>query len=113
MTSACKVEFAFQSVQQLIVDALNARALTIAPPILTRSFQELGAGLLIFHEAKKLSCVPLPYAYRLFTSIILACEAIYAPFVLAHSTKGIISAFFYTFIGTYLLWFLNAVADSL
>merc|ERR1740121_3577248 len=83
MLSESKVEFAFQAVQQLVVDAINSKVLTISPAILTRSFQELGAGMLIYHEAKKLSCVPLPFAYHFITRVILIAEAVFIPFVLA------------------------------
>lgn len=62
--SGAKVECVFQIVQQLIVDSHKSGVLCIAPPILTRSFQELGGALIAYHEAKKLSFVPLPLAYK-------------------------------------------------
>lgn len=111
--SNCKVEHVFQLILQLVVDAMSGDVLTIAPPILTRSFQEMGSGLVIYHEAKKLSRVPLPYAYRFLTSVILVCQAVFTPFMLVLVTNGTASAFLTTFMGTYLLWFLNGVADSL
>lgn len=113
MISACRVEFVFQCVQQLVVDAMKREVITIAPPILTRSFQELGAGMLIYHEAKKLSCVPLPFAYQFITRVILVCEALFVPFIMATVTAGALSTFTYTFGGTVMLWFLNGVAESL
>lgn len=109
----CKVEHVFQALHQLVVDSMKNEVLNIAPPILTRSFQELGSGLLIYHEAKKLACVPLPFAYRFVTTIIVVSQACYTAFMLAMFTKGSMSAFFYTFVGTFLLWLLNGVADNL
>jgi len=108
-----KVECVFQMIQQVVVDAIDTKVLSIAPPILSRSFQEMGAGLLTYHEAKKLACVPLPKAYLFFTATILTCEALFVPWMLAMYTKGAFSAFFYTFSGVFLLWFLNFVANSL
>jgi len=108
-----KVECVFQMIQQVVVDAIDTKVLSIAPPILSRSFQEMGAGLLTYHEAKKLACVPLPNAYLLFTATILACEALFVPWMLAKYTRGTFSTFFYTFSGVFLLWFLNFVANSL
>lgn len=113
MSSQCRVEFVFQEIQKLVVDGMKANVVTIAAPILTRSFQEMGAGMLIYHEAKKLSCVPLPFAYAFITRVILIAEAAFFPFMLAVHTKGILSTFCFTFGGTVMLWFLNGVAESL
>jgi len=118
-TQACisesqhKVECVFQMIQQVVVDAIDTKVLSIAPPILSRSFQEMGAGLLTYHEAKKLACVPLPKAYLFFTATILSCEALFVPWMIAIYTRGAFSTFFYTFSGVFLLWFLNFVANSL
>lgn len=111
--SKYKVECVFQMIQQVVVDAIETKVLSIAPPILSRSFQEMGAGLLTYHEAKKLACVPLPKAYLLFTATILVCEALFVPWMLALYTRGAFSTFFYTFCGVFLLWFLNFVANAL
>merc|ERR1719330_1314859 len=109
----CKVEYAFQCIQQLVVDAMSSGVITVPAPILTRSFQELGAGMLVFHEAKKLSRVRLPLAYRLIAFFILVLEAVFVPFVMATKTSGLASCFWITSCGTFLLWFLNGVAESL
>jgi len=112
-SSRCKVEYVFQGIHQLVVDGMKENVLNIAPPILARSFQELGQGMLIYHEAKKLACVEIPFAYRFLTRTIIVCEAVFMPFVLAMHTRGHVGAFFYTFAGTFLLWFINGVADKL
>merc|ERR1719330_2338692 len=78
----CKVEYTFQCIQQLVVDAMHRSVISVPAPILTRSFQELGAGMLVYHEAKKLSRVKMPTAYRLITLFILGLEAICVPFML-------------------------------
>lgn len=64
LNSADKIQCVFQVIHNLIVDAHKSGVLSIAPPILARSFQELGAGLLAYNEAKKLSYAPLPLAYK-------------------------------------------------
>lgn len=109
----CKVEYTFQCVQQLVVDSMEKKVLAVPPPILTRSFQELGAGMLIYHEARKLSREPLPQAYRLLTLFILIAEAVWSPFMLAMFTNSGVGSFWSAAGGTFLLWFLNGVAESL
>jgi len=113
LESKNKVEFIFQMVQQLVVDAQKSGVLSIPPPILTRSYQELGSGLVAFHEAKKLACVPIPFAYVLITGAILLTEAVFVPFMTAINTKGVLSSFVFSFGATFLIWFMNGVADAL
>merc|ERR1740123_17591 len=111
--SRCKVEYTFECVQQLVVDMMHNGVLPVPAPILNNSFLELGQTMLLYHEAKKLSHVPFPLAYRQITLLILLAEALFVPFMLAMLTKGVASSFGYTFVATFLLWFLNGVADSL
>lgn len=113
MHANCKVEFVFHCIQQLVIDGMESQVLAVPPPILTRSFQELGAGILNYHEAKKLSHVPLPFPYRFITLTILLGQAMFMPFIMAMYTAGISSSFSITFSGTFMLWFLNGVAESL
>mmetsp|Transcript_75513 Transcript_75513/g.219362 ORF Transcript_75513/g.219362 Transcript_75513/m.219362 type:complete len:521 (+) Transcript_75513:122-1684(+) len=113
LQSTNKVEFIFQMIQQLVVDAQKSGVLSIPPPILTRSYQELGTGLVTFHEAKKLACVPIPFAYVLITGAILITEAFFVPFMIAINTKGVLSSFVFSFGATFLIWFMNGVADAL
>jgi len=80
---------------------------------LSRSFQDMSAGLVTFHEAKKIAEAPLPYAYHLFTNVILWCLAFTVPWMMAHYTRGLLSTFASTFVGVFLMWFLNFVADAL
>lgn len=109
----CKVEYVFQALESLIIDSTKTKVMSIAPPLLSRVFQELGQGMTTYHEAKKFSNVPLPYAYWLITRMILVTEAIFVPFIMATFTKGYVSAAAFTFGGTFLLWFMNGVAETL
>jgi len=111
--STHRVEAIFQAVQSLVVDAHRSGVLSIAPPLLTRSFQELGIALRTFHEAKMIACEPIPYAYRLITSVILVLQAVCVPFMVANFATGLLGAFIFAFLGTFLVWFVNMVADTL
>merc|ERR1719336_2801699 len=51
--------------------------------------------------------------FKNLTRVILVCQAAFTPFMIAASTKGLVSAFFYAFVGTFLLWFLDYVVDLL
>jgi len=112
-SSTHRVEAVFQMIQSLVVDAHRSGVLSIAPPLLTRSFQELGLALSTFHEAKMIACEPFPYAYRLTTFVILFIQLLFVPFMVANFATGWIGSFIFAFLGTFILWFVNMVADSL
>ncbi|CAK0877820.1 unnamed protein product, partial [Prorocentrum cordatum] len=61
--SEAKVELIFQWIQQLIVENISTGVMSIPPPILTRSFQEMASGMVHFHNALKISTVPFPFPY--------------------------------------------------
>ena len=50
-----KPEVVFLWVQSLCVDAIKQGVLDIPAPLLTRSFQDLGTGMLNYHEAITIS----------------------------------------------------------
>ena len=49
--------------QTLMVEHHVNGVLSIPAPILSRSFQELSNGMVAFHDAIKLSCIPFPFPY--------------------------------------------------
>jgi len=102
-----------EMLDNLIVDGMKKNIITMAPPLMGQVFNNLGAGLNLFHEAKKYSEVPLPLPYVVITRCILCAECVFVPFILATLTAGYVSACVFTFGGTFLLWFLNGVAESL
>ena len=64
----------FQCIQHLVANALGKHILVVPPPILSCSFQEMGGGMMIYHEAKKLSHLRLFSGYRLITAVILIVD---------------------------------------
>lgn len=113
MEATDKAEYVMQQIDHLIVDAVHSGVIQIAPPLLTRSFQEMGQALATYHEAKKFSRERLPYAYMIITRCILVTTALFVPFILAENTAGYTSAFLCTFGGTFMMWFMNGVAENL
>merc|ERR1719375_620630 len=61
--SDAKAELIFQWIQQVVVENIKTGILSIPPPILSRSFQEIANGMVHFHEAMKISNVPFPFPY--------------------------------------------------
>merc|ERR1719208_407466 len=76
-----KVELIYQWIQQLIVENIGAGVLSIPPPILSRSFQEIANGMAAFHEAVKISSIPFPFPYAQCCDCLLILHWLVSPFI--------------------------------
>jgi len=95
--STCRVELVYQWIQSLIVDAQFRAILSVPAPILTRSFQELSAGMVCFHDALKVADTPFPFPFQQTCDILLFFYYIIAPFVVSSYCSKWWLAFFFTF----------------
>jgi len=111
--SDAKVELVFQWLQQLIVCNINTGVLSIPPPILSRSFQEIATGMVHFHEAMKISNVLFPFPYAQTCDALLVLHWLIVPFICSQwVTKPWFAALF-CFIQVFTLWTLNLIAVEL
>lgn len=108
-----KVHLIFQWIQELIVKNIGTGVLNIAPPILTRSFQEFARGMSHFHDALMISKVPFPFPYALTCDILLIFHWLLVPFVVSQWCKGIGWASVFSFIQVFTFWSLNMIAIQL
>jgi len=111
--SDAKVELIFQWIQQLIVENIKTGVLSIAPPILTRSFQEIANGMVHFHDALKISNVPFPFPYAQTCDCLLVLHWFIVPFVVSQWCTHAAWAFVFSFIQVFTLWSLNMIAVEL
>mmetsp|Transcript_8581 Transcript_8581/g.19113 ORF Transcript_8581/g.19113 Transcript_8581/m.19113 type:complete len:538 (+) Transcript_8581:77-1690(+) len=96
--STCRVELVYQWIQSLIVDAHHRGTLSVPPPILTRSFQELSGGMVNFHDAMKVADTPFPFPYSQTCDALLFFLYVTAPFVVSSYCSKWWLAFFFTFV---------------
>mmetsp|Transcript_3343 Transcript_3343/g.6101 ORF Transcript_3343/g.6101 Transcript_3343/m.6101 type:complete len:606 (-) Transcript_3343:22-1839(-) len=108
--SDAKVELVFQWIQQLIVENIETGVLSIPPPILSRSFQELAQGMVHFHDAIKISNIPFPFPYAQTCDCLLVLHWIITPFIVATSVSHPAWAGIFSFFSVFILWSLNAIA---
>mmetsp|Transcript_16529 Transcript_16529/g.30561 ORF Transcript_16529/g.30561 Transcript_16529/m.30561 type:complete len:487 (-) Transcript_16529:75-1535(-) len=111
--SDCKVGLVFQWIQQLIVENIGTGVLTIAPPILSRSFQEFATGMVNFHDAVKISIVPFPFPYAQTTEALLLLHWALSPLVICMWVDEWVWAGVFCFIQVFILWSLNAIATEI
>lgn len=110
-TSKAKVELIYQWVQQLIVENIRTNVVNIAPPLLSRVFQELANGMVEFHEAIKISTMPFPFPYAQTCDCLLVMHWIVTPFLSNMTSPWWMSIF--NFLQVFILWSLRTIALEL
>jgi len=111
--SHAKVELIFQWIQQLIVENISTGVLSIPPPILSRSFQEIANGMVAFHDAMKISYIPFPFPYAQTCDFLLLLHWIVGPFVVSQWVTDPFWGFVFSFTQIFILWALNFIAVEL
>jgi len=108
-----KVDLVFQWIQSLMVESIRDEIICVAPPIATRAFQELNAGMIQFHKALKISECPFPFPYTAAAEMVLCMHWIVTPLVVGMWTEYTFPAVFFTFVSVFILWSLNGIATEL
>jgi len=108
-----KVELIFQWIQQLIVETNSRNIFSVAPPILSRAFQELAQGMVKYHDASKIANVPLPFPYMQTMEVLLVFHWIVTPFLTSMWVQSALWAPILTFIQIFFFWSLNSIACEL
>mmetsp|Transcript_92134 Transcript_92134/g.176551 ORF Transcript_92134/g.176551 Transcript_92134/m.176551 type:complete len:514 (-) Transcript_92134:9-1550(-) len=111
--SSAKVELLFQWIQQLVVQNVSNGVLSMPPPILSRSFQELSNGMVAFHDAMKISVIPFPFPYVQSCDLLLLLHMLVAPFVICQWVSEAIWAGIFAFMQVFILWSLLFIALEL
>jgi len=111
-TSKNRPEVVFQWVQLLIVEAINTGVMNIAPPLLTRVFQQLALGMTRYHEMLKFATVPMPFPYVVTAELLILIHLIVTPVFLA-SWLPIPYAAILSFVLVFVIWSLHLVAAEL
>eukprot|EP00971_Amphidinium_carterae_P027973 550732-Amphidinium_carterae.1 len=78
---SCRVELVYQWIQSSVIEAEASGILTVPAPIMTRSFQELSAGMVCMHDAMKVADTPFPFPYLQTCDALLFVYYIASPFV--------------------------------
>mmetsp|Transcript_88124 Transcript_88124/g.197097 ORF Transcript_88124/g.197097 Transcript_88124/m.197097 type:complete len:578 (-) Transcript_88124:43-1776(-) len=87
-----KVEIVFQWIKVYIIQSMQEGLLNVPPPILTRVFQELGSGLVYFHEALQVVIWPFPFPYAQMNAVLLLVYLCLTPMVICQWTSNSFSS---------------------
>eukprot|EP00435_Cladocopium_sp_Y103_P043468 s2086_g12.t1 len=107
-----KVEIILQWIQRSIVLRQMDGVLPVAPPVLSRAFQELSRGIVNLQNARKIADFPFPYPYAQVSILMLLLHWGLMPFwcsMLLSKTMAAATSFVVIFF----LWCLNFIALQL
>merc|ERR1740121_2637225 len=78
-----RCEVILQWVQRAIVDAQASGVITIAPPILSRAFQELSRGMVNLNNVRKIKEIPFPFPFAQMIQVMLMIYTFVTPLLAA------------------------------
>lgn len=108
-----KVELVFQWIQKLMVHHTRTGVLCIAPPILSRSFQQMARCMVNFEDAQKIAQTPFPFPYAQTTTTLLLVHWFMTPIVITAWVDSATSAGCFCFVQVFILWALNTIAEEI
>lgn len=108
-----KTEILLAWIQRLVVVSHGNGVLPIAPPILSRVFQELSTGIVELNGAKKISETPFPFPYAQMISCLLLLHWIISPIVNCMLINDTMACAIVTFATVFALWSINYIAAEI
>merc|ERR1719181_586533 len=98
-----KVEILLQWIQRGMVLEAQTGVLPIAPPILSRAFQEISRGIVNLQNARKIADFPYPYPLAQISMILQLLHWVISPFASAFALpRGWAVAL--SFVSLFVLW---------
>jgi len=108
-----KSEIVLQWIQRHIVDAAGADVLKVAPPILSRVYNQLGNGIVLLNNAQKLNDYPVPFPVAQMIVFMLMLHWVLTAMVCAIMVDSPIWSFFQAFVVVMIYWSVHYIAQEL
>lgn len=102
-----------QWIQQLIVQNHRSGVLDVAPPIVTRVFQDLSNGIVDLVDCQKISEVMFPFPYAQLLTAMIAAYTLIFPLTVAVVTTSLPFFLMLNFISVFAFWSLNYIATEI
>lgn len=74
-----------QWIQRLVVDNIRSNVIEIAPPIVSRVFQEFSLGIVNIAAAKKITIIPFPFPYAQMMQVMLLMQSFALPAIAGYA----------------------------
>eukprot|EP00927_Polykrikos_kofoidii_P062015 TRINITY_DN56840_c0_g1_i1.p1 TRINITY_DN56840_c0_g1~~TRINITY_DN56840_c0_g1_i1.p1 ORF type:complete len:657 (-),score=119.95 TRINITY_DN56840_c0_g1_i1:109-2079(-) len=108
-----RCEVVLQWIQRLIVERNTSGVISVAPPILSRVFNELGKGIVNLNNARKILEFPMPFPLAQMITFMLTIHGLTTPLVCANFVGDPWLATVITFIVIFSYWSINYIALEL
>jgi len=108
-----KSEIILQWIQRLIHEAAGAEVIKIAPPILSRVYNQLGNGIVLLNNAQKLNEFPVPFPVAQMILFMLMLHWFLTAMVCATSVTTPYWAFFQSFVVVFIYWSVHYIGEEL
>jgi len=108
---ACEV--ALQWIQRLIGEANNRETIKVAPPILSRVYNQLGNGIVKLNNARKITNFPIPFPFAQMITVMLLMHWFVAAVICATSIESPVWAGLLSFSVIISFWSINFIALEL
>eukprot|EP00443_Scrippsiella_acuminata_P091136 CAMPEP_0115515686 /NCGR_PEP_ID=MMETSP0271-20121206/76359_1 /TAXON_ID=71861 /ORGANISM="Scrippsiella trochoidea, Strain CCMP3099" /LENGTH=569 /DNA_ID=CAMNT_0002946295 /DNA_START=1 /DNA_END=1712 /DNA_ORIENTATION=+ len=105
-----KCEVIMQWLQRTIVENISNGVLPIAPPILSRVFNDLSSGVANVSAARKINELPFPFHYAQMLSVMLMVYTFGVPCAAGYVMDSWWGAAGSTFFNVFVLWAVNYLA---
>merc|ERR1740130_297524 len=101
-----KVEIILQWIQRSMIIHMQTGVLPVAPPILSRAFQEVSRGIVNLQNARKIADFPYPYPLAQVSMMLQLLHFVLTPFAAALAMpRGFACVF--AFASIFVLWCLH------
>merc|ERR1712032_791254 len=108
-----RCEVCLQWIQRLIGEANDTQVIKVAPPILSRVYNQLGNGIVNLNNARKITEFPIPFPLAQMITFMLLFHWGITAFVCAASVETTFWAGLITFIVVFSFWSINYIAVEL
>jgi len=113
MNAPDQCEVCLQWIQRVIIEADEQKILKVAPPILSRVYNQLGNGIVNLNNARKITDFPIPFPLAQMITFMLLFHWVITAFICAASVEQSFWAGILSFIVTFSFWSINYIAVEL
>jgi len=116
-TATDKVEVILQWLQRTAILNIGNGVLPVAPPILSRAFQEVSRGIVNLQNARKIADFPFPFPYAQASMVMLLIHWSFTPILCSIMFQNLVYqrllACVTSFLVVFFVWCLNFIALQL
>lgn len=99
-----------QWIQRSVVTGMASGVVPVAPPVVSRVFQELGRGMVNLHNVKKIKEFPFPFPYAQMITFMLVIHWVITPVGNLLLVDNSIWSIVLSFISVLFFWSINYIA---